>query len=151
MGCALQQLENNAAKFFLLFFNISYHMATFVKWKNEKCKILSPPTCQLHVLFSVWFSICVNLPVASCYIKMENTGNLSIKSVQALLDSEADISMQFESQAAVAPQVALSKENMGKGKRKGKEMLCVLRLWCLMQGQRRRLLGSWSSCRGIPT
>ena len=59
---------------------------------------------------------------------MENTGNLSIKSVQALLDSEADISMQFESQAAVAPQVALSKENMGKGKRKGKEMLCVLRL-----------------------
>ena len=41
------KLRNGAAEFFLLFFNFSYHMATFVKWivyNNEKCKIVSLPT-----------------------------------------------------------------------------------------------------------
>ena len=40
------KLRNGAAQFFLLSFNFSCHMATFVKWivyKNEKCKIVSPP------------------------------------------------------------------------------------------------------------
>ena len=44
--CNLLPSTSHAVKFFLLFFNFSYHMATFVKWivyKNEKCKIVSPP------------------------------------------------------------------------------------------------------------
>ena len=92
--CNLLPSTSHAVKFFLLFFNFSYHMATFVKWivyKNEKCKIVSPPISSREGYISG--RLCQKLCGSIKNLQVEVTYNVQGDRVQKTCWAYFDIAL----------------------------------------------------------